>query len=191
MSKMQIVHPFVDQSVNDLHYCLFAAKADRQALKVIKQLHISTDFFDLEAAIIGESHYLTFSNGTEIMTELMACIDFSPDTLISAKGSAIMQHPFTLNFDDHCYAFHAKIFDLNEIPAAALEAFELFYHNCSLNDRTIEHRFEMPSSSGYEAKTAIAVDIPAPTTLDIQTLHLYPNESRGIATCTRLHKVIR
>lgn len=102
-----------------------------------------------------------------------------------------MQHPFTLNFDDYDYTFHAKIFDLNEPPAAPLEAFELFYHNCSLNDHTIEHRFEMPCSSIYEAKTAIAVDIPIPTTLDIQTLHLYPNESRGIATYTRIQKVTR
>ncbi|WP_366141272.1 DUF2617 family protein [Sulfuricurvum sp.] len=189
MSKTHIMHPFVDQSINDLHYCLFTGKANPHVLKVIKQMRISTEFCTLEAAIIGESHYLTFSCGTEIITELMACIDFSPDTLLGAKGTAIIQHPFAFKFDDHRYAFQAKIIDLQEISSAPLEAFELFYNRCALQDRALEHRFEMPCSSMFEAKTSIAMDIPTPDTLDIQTLHLYPNESRGILTFTRFHKV--
>lgn len=191
MSKTHIVHPFVDQSIDDLHYCLFTGQADRRVLKVIAQMSVSTESFDLTAAIIGESHYLTFSCGAEIMTELLACIDFSPDTLISAKGNAIMRHPFTYEFDDHHYTFQANIFDLNETHAAPLTSFELFYQTCALKDRTLEHCFEMPRASIFEAKTAIAVNVPMPHTLDIQTLHLYPNESRGIVTCTRFHKTIR
>lgn len=189
MSKIEIIYPFVDQSIKDLFYCLFPDKADKKVLKVINTLHVSTDFFDLEAVIIGQSHYLTFSFEKGIMTELMACVDSYPDVLLGARGKEIEQSPATLDFYDHHYTFHANIFELNEGPSGELEAFDLFYDHCKMKNSAIEYLFETPGSYAYEAKTAIAAHVSTDNSFEIQTLHLYPNEACGIITHTSLRKI--
>lgn len=186
MSSIASVSRFVDQSVADLHYCVFSGMPDRHALNIIRQERISNGFLSLELSIIGESHCMSIRTGSAVLTELLACLVPGTEPIVSAVGPAIPGRDYALNFQDLRYGFAAEAIDLSGGDHGTLRRYRDFYDACRPDGIALEHSFEMPCSYEHDARTAIAVMHAPGDGFEVRTLHLYPNEARGIATRTRL-----
>lgn len=85
----------LQQSMEDVVYACFTGEAtetfDSEKLTVLRRGSMQTDLFNVEIAIIGESHFCILRcprNGRILAIEMLACVDvnelgFKPDTLLA------------------------------------------------------------------------------------------------------------
>lgn len=187
MKNLFKLENYVDQTTKDLHYNVFSGSAEEENFNVIKGAEYTTDIVKITALIIGESHCINIAIGPHSLTEVLAgVVPKANEIMASAVSDEIFTQDVSLKLEDISYRFTANKINLG-ISDEGLAAFEDFYAKALIQNRAIEHVFEMPMLYDYEAKTAIAIE-ELDDTVRIQTLHLYPNEGTGVVTSTRVYK---
>jgi len=171
---------FMDQYSTDLKLNLIYEPLDKSSLTVLKMQKVDILYgFSIEAAVIGESHYVTLLfNNIEIFSELLACIDLSAQH----KNLEILACTESNNFISHVVSDMHYAIDINIVEAnqKIIEAFS----KTSKVLVNLSYKFENQEYE-IEAKTEIKIVLIEENLL-IETLHSYPNENKIVLSRSSL-----
>ena len=161
------------QNPYNLYYCL-SGLPFTDSFKILKQDTISTDFFSVDAAIIGSSHFLKINND---LFEILTCQQISQTNLHIKK---------LYNISDKKICIQEKsagfIYDFTLTSQKLSEAeFDLFLKKYQSEEHWLQYTFHKE-----HALTVIDKKISDNGSIIFTTLHSYPESNTIIETSTIL-----
>jgi len=168
---------FKDQSSKDLRFHLLYESLNKTNLTILEKKSIDLgEGVAVEAAIIGESHYISFKhNGETLFTELLACIDMSTqhtdfDVYTNVSSLNVKRQPLGYSINIRTLKADQKIID-----TFGSSSRDLIHLNYLFDNKDFD----------VEAKTEIKIMMNVDM-LEIYTLHSYPNEDKIVLTESKL-----
>ena len=165
---------YIEQYSSDLNLNFVYETLDKSDMTIIKQKKAKlSNGYSLEAAIIGESHYITLLyRDKEIFSEVFACIDLT---------SRHTDHELiNCQFDDNKMYYKSNQFDY-EICLSLHVASQKLINSFSCVESPVIHLsylFENKDQKVH-AKTELFIRFQS-NKLCIKSLHSYPNENKII-----------
>ncbi|MCI5051498.1 MAG: DUF2617 family protein [Candidatus Pacebacteria bacterium] len=168
---------FLDQTVHALRHHFVKGYLDTKSLSVVVSQKRNHCGFDIEAAIIGASHYISIETPAGLISEVVACIDIDDSThsrcvtqplhklghgSISPEKSGLVYTTCTpivqeIEKSQEYIAWHTSMAQLN-----TKEVMGLLY--------------EFPQGElNYPPRTAVVLEFTGDT-CKVSTMHEYPNE---------------
>ena len=206
---------YLDQSVDDLKVTLIKGEFDISSLQLISAETINLESYQIIASIIGASHAISFINKKTkkvIFTEVVANYDVSSsqdqetinNSLVIPINQAIAKDIKAKETDINSVSdlYHIKAINLdltNPDEADIVKNFANIFNKNSTNNTNntdpatddggrLFLSFTFPSNkkpkSDIEAKTQVSVNV-VENVVDINTIHVYPNEARALFTRTQ------
>ena len=181
---------YQDQSSKALMLQLVQGAVDKKLLTVLCTGSIKVPYGNINAGIIGASHYLEFVDfdGKVLFTEVFACVDIGSDNQVYSgdlrDASSIRKH-----FDNLTYDFKSRAYGWDRGEVNFLKLTELV--DKSINQFQFGLQFSFPCEDQLEFPPVTLVHVKAdPIKLDVEvrTIHAYPNEGVLVFTETKLQQ---
>ena len=179
--------PYVDMSARDLRLTLLADPVDAMGFHVLEAEKMKAWNLEVEARIIGASHWVTFRTPHVGVHELFSCHNVREGRVVKQYGplSQSLGPVDLLLFDQLEYSFQWRAVSLRsndpeatEIRDSALQAKEREGHIGLIHD--------FPSKTSLPAPRTIVWACLEPGLFQIATIHSYPNEDSLVITRTRI-----
>ncbi|ACL02494.1 conserved hypothetical protein [Desulfatibacillum aliphaticivorans] len=179
--------PYVDMSASDLRLTLLADPVDAACFHVLEAERLEANGLELEARIIGASHWITFRTPQNCVHELFSCHEAVNGKVLSQYGP--LKAPFgpveSLVMDEMEYSFHYRIAGLKALDPEAREIREAALQAAD-RDRQTGLIYDFPAQDGLPAPQTIVWACLDPGLLKLATIHSYPNEEALVITHTRI-----
>ncbi len=186
---------YVDQSAQELRLNLVDGQLDKTPLSVLITDNIVLGSIDIEAGIIGASHFVSFSfkDVKYTFNEVFACIELSDSSDKCFVGKVFDKTEPIKYFikDVFSYEFTSEILDWNMNTQKKYLNFENEVEKSSNDKRRIGLTYLFPSTKNdkFEAKTQVNVH-KTNGAIVVKTLHAYPNEDKCVFTKTTLRSML-
>jgi len=159
--------PFSDVSIDALRLNLFRGSFNKEELLVVKNKEFKIKDYDVELAIIGASHFISFKKGKDlIFSEVFACVDIAGANQYIGDE---LKEVKTKVFD---YEFKSYIFNIDK----GKEIIQRFQ-----DENILIFEFGMSKEMKESAITALIFK-EKDGKIELETIHVYPNENRAIVT---------
>ncbi len=185
---------YIDQSAMDLRLHLFEGKLPRDQLRILVSDVYKTEYFNIEAGIIGASHFLTSSSKEGCINEVFAC------QTIETKIPAVFNGPLknlhkTVSYTLHGgmeYCFKSEILKLNE--KSTIEKLT-WIRDHAMQARNLPAelgmRHQFTPLNGASPETILWLSPTSTTEIKILTAHSYPNEGNVVLTTSEIGVKLR
>jgi len=158
---------FADVYISALTLNTFRGSFDKDALQVVKKNNYKIKEYDMELAIIGASHYISFKKeGEVIFSEVFACVDIAGATQYKDEELRMVK----INVFD--YSFSSYIFELDK-DKYTVERFK--------KENTLVFEFGETEEFKESAITGLILK-EMNGKVELETIHVYPNENKAIVT---------
>lgn len=184
----ELVHA-VDQSAMDLCLTLATGAVDYSEFIVLEQDQIITPDFQIEAGIIGASHFFVLDLGDEQLHEVFACTEVRTGNFRSRFGP--LKHGLgkvDLEFFGGVvhYSFCPKLTDW-EKGFSDLDRIERMAKMAAGNPNQLGLIYEFPSNGREQSKTVVFLRwLEAKNQVFVNTVHSYPNEQQIAFTTSQI-----
>jgi len=191
---------YVEQSLKDLKMNIIMGEFDISNLSIMEEKTILFDNLKIRAAVIGASHAITFTDvtsGEVVFTEIIANVNIEkdfPETKTKINFSNIIKtnmknfsfKKFKKNNFTYDYDINFKKMNMYNNEDIYTN-FDLLKNNQILLDFSF---LKKDPSQKLDSKTIVIVKIKknnfGDTVIFIETIHVYPNESKALKTETRV-----
>ncbi|MBI9074427.1 MAG: DUF2617 family protein [Desulfatibacillum sp.] len=179
--------PYVDMSAAELRLTLLAGPVDASRFHVLEAQTVNIEGLEVEARIIGASHWVTLRMADLCIHELFSCHQMKDETALLQYGplGQVSGPVDLLLFGKLNYTFNSRVMSLC-VPDA--EAREIRESALLAGDREGHMGLiqEFPSQEGLPAPQTIVWACLEPGAFKMATIHSYPNEGSLVITRTRV-----
>jgi len=182
---------YIDQSANELRLNIVEGYLNKEPLNVIIEKKMVIDTLEVEAGIIGASHFVTVQCKNSTISEVLACLELKncgEESFISKISHNSTQKLFKK--ENYEYEFSSEILDWSDESSIRYSNFEKLVKQSELKNDCIALSYLFPTKikHEYEAKTEVVVSYNKKI-LEIRTLHAYPNENKIVFTKTNIKEI--
>jgi hypothetical protein len=186
---------YIDQSAKELRLNLVDGQLDKAPLSVLITDKNILGSIDIEAGIIGASHYISFKFGNKnIFNEVFACIELpnSGDKCFVGKVFNRTEPIKYFTKGVFSYEFTSEVLDWNTGTQQKYTLFENEVEKSSNDKRKIGLTYIFPSTENdkFKAKTEVNV-YEVNGAIVVETLHAYPNEDKCVFTKSTVKSTVR
>ncbi len=180
---------YTDQSAKDLRLNLVRGPVDKKLLAVLCTGEVELPYGKVDAGIIGASHYLEFSNpdGSVVFTEVFACTDLDVEGR-EYYGDLNDSSSITKHFGNLTYDFSVRNLNMEKGEDAFIELMGKINQNFSNLQIGLQYLFPVQDTEGdFPPLTLVHVKAdPEKPSVEVDTLHAYPNEGSLVFTKTHV-----
>lgn len=178
---------YVDQSADLLRFYLIRGMVNVQALTVLRQTSFAWSGLQIEAGILGASHYLRIDEkGQEPLFEIFACAELKEAaSLITSGPLQSIKSSIVSKIGSLEYSFVPRRVSWRE-GERQLEVMLKEANSAHAEQGTFGLHFEFPSNTPEAAHKPITVirGSYTPSRCLVRTAHCYPNEETIVLTTT-------
>ena len=184
---------YIDQSAKELRLNLVDGQLDKAPLSVLITDNKILGYIDIEAGIIGASHFVTFKfNDKDIFNEVFACIEL-PDSGDRCFVGKVFNKTEPIKYftkDVFSYEFISEVLDWNEDTEKKYKIFENEVEKSSNDKGKIGLTYVFPSRENdrFQAKTEVNI-YETNDAIVVETLHAYPNEDKCVFTKSTIRSI--
>jgi len=173
---------YIEQSAGSIRLCVVKGSFDYAQLTILSEENITWNNILVRIGVLGESHFIQFTTGIEVLNEVCACI-----SVVTLEESEVFVNDFLPNVNEKSLTTHFSDF---------VYTFDFGYHTwekgikllgkLTERDREEKNVFEIthtfPANNKKCAEPVTQIFVIQKEILQISTFHTYPNEQIIVST---------
>lgn len=178
---------YTDQTTDDIRLFLVEGDFGKEQFNVLEENTIKWRNLDVNYGILGESHFVNVSNGTDLFTEICACTSATFDTAkstvhVSDFVSNILNLPIIQTWKEYTYAFNYICIEYSRGERGVSDL-----RSVKANEDIHSLAYTFPSKNIFHKKPVTEVYLKkTEDSLFIRTVHTYPNDKLAVFTNSAL-----
>lgn len=177
---------YTDQTSGAIRLYLARGNFDIAQFTVLNEQTIEHNGITVRFGILGESHFVRFEQGGEVLNEICACVDAKienpQDILAHDFLPNLHTVPVTAAFGGRTYSF---TFTYADWPHGEEKLAQLRTQQNEPNTHVLTYEF--PKHDNHEHQGITEVYITTGESIEICTVHSYPNEHMMVFTESVFH----
>ena len=183
---MQTVIDYIEQSSKQLVLQVFGRHPSRKVLNVLAESVLENEGIRVEAFVIGTSHAVLISQGSQKIAEIFSCSGIDELVPIIQKPLNALDSPVEILQGELEYSFESECKDMQ---VGHQRLISLKSRKCDSRNTVLAYSFP-DCGEGPTPATVVAVEL-LDDHMCWETAHTYPNEDRVVFTRTILKSTQR